>query len=291
MAWWNDLGDAWDAVKDWGKRTRDYSNPLYWGRRAADGVTELTDAAGVTNVGGQEEAYDEAQETLQEQMASADATYGQMAGMIGQNRQAIADIIGPESVSAYKEMVANITPYNYTAPYDPIANYQFERDPSKYLDPNADYVIQQSVDAALQGMSGMGGLTGGAAARALQAEASAKAGELYGDAWDRMMDATSQEYGRMKDAVTAEQFNRSQMMEADKWKAGEMGDLFGSYVGNLQGGNEDLINLLNAQMQTNATLAQAMSQLGIDQANLPTGVQQLAGIFGDIAGGIGAISK
>lgn len=283
MAWWNDLGDAWDAAKDWGKRTRDYSNPLYWGRKAADGVTELTDAAGITNVGGQEEAYDEAQETLKEQMSAADTTYGQMADMIGQNRQAIADIIGPESIANYKNMVQGLSPTTYAASYEPVSKFQFERDPSKYLDPNADYVIQQSVDAALQGMSGMGGLTGGAAARALQAEASAKAGELYGDAWDRMMEATNQEYNRAKDEVSAEQFSRSQMLEADKFKTEQMGDLFGSYIGNLQGGNEDLINLLNAQMQTNATLAQAMSQLGIDQANLPTGVQQLLGMAGDAA--------
>lgn len=239
----------------------------------------LEDPAGsllnpITGQKQREEALDDAEEQLKQTQEEAAETYAQSMDLLQGTRSQIADIIGPENVEAYKAMVAGMEPTEYVAQPGRLLRFEFERDPSKYLDPSAQYQIDQSVQAALQAMSGMGGLTGGSAARALQAEASAKAGELYGDAWDRMMKATEQEYGREQDVQTARQVAAQQASDREKFKTEQLGNLYGSYVGNLQGGTEDIVNLLMSQMQTNAALSQARAQLGIDRANTPTPVQQ-----------------
>lgn len=236
-----------------------------------------------------EEALDTAEEQLQQTQEQAAQTYAQSMGLLQGTRGEIADIIGPENVEAYKAMVQGMEPTEYTAQPGRLLRFEFERDPSKYLDPSAQYQIDQSVNAALQAMSGLGGLQGGAAARALQAEASAKAGELYGDAWERMMKATEQEYGRERDVQTARQVAAQQASDSERFKTEQLGNLYGSYVGNLQGGTEDIVNLLMSQMQTNAALSQAMAQLGIDRANMPTTVQQgltMAGQAAQIANAV-----
>lgn len=254
----------------------------------------LEDPAGsmlnpITGQKQREEALDNAEEQLQQTLEDAAETYAQSMGLLQGTRSQIADIIGPENVEAYKAMVAGMEPTEYVAQPGRLLRFEFERDPSKYLDPSAQYQIDQSVNAALQAMSGQGGLQGGAAARALQAEASAKAGELYGDAWDRMMKATEQEYGREQDVQTARQVAAQQASDREKFKTEQLGNLYGSYVGNLQGGTEDIVNLLISQMQTNAALYQAMAQLGIDRASMPTPVQQGIDIAGKVAQGYGAV--
>lgn len=239
----------------------------------------LEDPAGallnpITGQKQREEAIDTAAEQLQQTQEEAAKTYAQSMDLLQGTRSQIADIIGPENVEAYKAMVAGMEPTEYVAQPGRLLRFEFERDPSKYLDPSAQYQIDQSVNAALQAMSGQGGLQGGAAARALQAEASAKAGDLYGDAWERMMKATEQEYGREQDVQTARQVAAQQASDREKFKTEQLGNLYGSYVGNLQGGTEDIVNLLMSQMQTNAALSQARAQLGIDRANMPTTWQQ-----------------
>ena len=248
-----------------------------WARGKLEGAT---DSIGLTNKGETEEAYSEAQKTLSKQQAVANAAYGKAAKMIGSNRAEIADIIGPETMEKYKRTLYEMRPTDYTSGHEALTGFGFDRDVSKYLDPNAEYVIDESVKAAQQAMAGQGGLTGGSAARALQAEASAKAGELYGDAFDRMMKATEQEYQKARDITSAEQTEAQQRMDTTKFKTEQLGNLAGSYVGNLQGTNEDLVNLLMAQTGTNLSLAQAKAQLGIDAASQPTWLQQLFGFLG-----------
>lgn len=252
-----------------------------------DPVGGLTEP--ITGKKQREEALDTAEERLNQTQEEAAKTYAQSMGLLQGSRAQIADIIGPENVEAYKAMVAGMEPTEYVAQPGRLLRFEFERDPSKYLDPSAQYQIDQSVQAALQAMSGMGGLTGGSAARALQAEASAKAGELYGDAWERMMKATEQEYGREQDVQTARQVAAQQASDREKFKTEQLGNLYGSYVGNLQGGTEDIVNLLMSQMQTNAALSQAMAQLGIDRASMPTTVQQGLDILGKGAQIYGAV--
>ena len=236
-----------------------------------------------TNEGEVDEAYANAANTLAQQQAAAREGYGQASEAIGETRGEIADLIGPETMAMYKHNLLFLNPENYTADTSPIAGFNFDRDVSKYMDPNAEYVINESVKAAQQAMSGQGGMTGGAAARALQAEASAKASELYGDAFDRMMKATEQEYGKARDTVSAEQSNAQNKFDVKKYQTEGLGNLAGSYVGNLQGLTEDQVQLLLAQLASDSSYAQAIAQLGIDKASQPTTVQQGLGIAGDAA--------
>lgn len=244
-----------------------------------------------TNEGEVDEAYANAQKTLADQQAKARAGYAVAGKQIADTRGEIADLIGPETMAMYKHNLLFLNPENFTADTSPIAGFNFDRDVSKYLDPNADYVIDQSVEAAKQAMSGQGGMTGGAAARALQAEASAKASELYGDAFDRMMKATEQEYGKARDTVSAEQSNAQNKFDVKKYQTEGLGNLAGSYVGNLQGLTEDQVKLLLAQMATDSSYAGAIAQLAMDKASQPTWLQEMLGMGGDVANIYSAFSK
>jgi hypothetical protein len=279
MAWYDTLTHAGEWV--WEHTPAGITQEFL--ENAPEYAEQVTDKLGITNVGEQQEAYEQAEETLKQQQQQAGQTYQTALGLVAQNRNTIADVIGPENVEYYKQMVYGIDPTKYAASTEPITGFEFERDVSKYMDPAAQYQIDQSVNAAMQAMTGQGGISGGAAARALQAEASQKASELYGDAWDRMMKASEQEYGKARDIVSAEQTAKQQEAAMQQYKTGQLGDLYGQFVGNLQGANEDVVNLLMAQMGTNLSLAQAMAQLGIDRASAPTWVQQMLGIGGQAA--------
>jgi len=279
-------GDAWDWVKEHSPVgiTQGFVDELVsgdgsgMGAEAADYILEP-----FTGSQAKENAYTDALETLAKQMENINKGYEQAAGMIGQSRDDIAALIGPEYMKKYGAIAMGMRPGDFVREPTNLQDFAFNRDVSQFLDPNADYVIDQSVNAALQAMSGQGGITGGAAARALQAEASQKAGELYGDAWDRMMKATEQEYGKERDVASIEQDIAKQMADREKTRMGYLGNLGGMYVGNLEGKNEDLVNLLMAQMGSNLSLAQAMAQLGIDKASQPTNFQTLLGMGGDVA--------
>lgn len=286
MAWYDTFVDA-------GKWVWDHSPAGYtyeFVGNIPDYAKQLTDKLGITNTGEQQEAYEQAQRTLQQQQQQAAQTYNEAMGLVAQSRNTISNVIGPENVEYYKKMVYGIDPTMFAANLKPIKNFDFERDVSKYMDPAAQYQIDQSVNAAMQAMAGQGGISGGSAARALQAEASQKASELYGDAWDRMMKATEQEYGKTRDILSADQAGKQQVAAMTQYKTDQLGDLYGQYVGNLQGANEDAVNLLMAQMGTNLSLAQAMAQLGIDKASVPTWVQQMLGVGGQAAQIYGAMA-
>ena len=237
----------------------------------------------LTGAKAKEDAYSAAEGTLAQQMANINKGYEQAAEMVAQGRDDIAALIGPEYMQKYGSIAMGMRPGDFVREPTNLQDFSFNRDVSQFLDPNADYVIDQSVKAAQQAMSGQGGMTGGAAARALQAEASQKASELYGDAWDRMMKATEQEYGKERDVASIEQDIAKQMADREKTRMDYLGNLGGMYVGNLQGKNEDLVNLLMAQMGSNLSLAQAMAQLGIDKASQPTNLQTILGMGGDVA--------
>lgn len=315
-SWWNPMdwpvvGDiletGWEfgggAVGDLAEDIANGKNPLTsltdFGKKVAGDpvntaenlVTDATDAIGLTNSGEVEEAYDNAAQVLAEQQAKADQAYDTAGTYVNTVRGAISDIIGPEGMEKYKQLIYSMAPQDYTTDTTNLKNFSFDRDVSKFLDPNAEYVIDQSVKAAQQAMAGHGGLTGGAAARALQAEASAKASELYGDAFDRMMKATEQEYGKERDVTIAEQTNAQNRLETDKFRADQLGNLSGSYVGNLQGNVEDIIQLMLGKATTDLSVQQALAQLGIDKASLPTETQQLLGMVGDVAGTAANIKK
>lgn len=311
---WNPLkaiGDAigwgWEhgggAVADFGEALLNGENPfsaaMDYGKKLAGDpldtaekvITGATDAIGLTNNDEVEDAYDNAAQVLAEQQAKADQAYDTAGTYVNTVRGAISDIIGPEGMEKYKQLIYSMAPQDYTTDTTNLKNFSFDRDVSKFLDPNAEYVIDQSVKAAQQAMAGQGGLTGGAAARALQAEASAKASELYGDAFDRMMKATEQEYGKARDTVSAEQSNAQNKFDVKKYQTEGLGNLAGSYVGNMQGLTEDQVKLLLAQMATDSSYAGAIAQLMMDQASQPTTAQQILGLGGDVANIYSAFAK
>ena len=296
---------GWDDFTDWVGDAAGFAWEHSPGGITSEFVDELTTGSGsglgadiagyltdpLTNQDEVDAAYANAQKTLADQQAKARAGYAVANKQIADTRGEISDMIGADAMDNYKALLYQLNPSAYAADTSPIKGFEFERDVSKYLDPNAEYVIDQSVEAAKQAMSGQGGMTGGAAARALQAEASAKASELYGDAFDRMMEATGQEYGKARDTVSAEQAAKQTAADLKKFQVEGSGNLAGSLVGNMQGLTEDQVQLLLAQMATDSSYAGAIAQLMMDQASQPTTAQQILGLGGDIANIYSAFSK
>ena len=296
---------GWDDFTDWVGDAAGFAWEHSPGGITSEFVDELTTGSGsglgadiagyitdpLTNQDEVDEAFSNAQKTLADQQAKARAGYAVANKQIADTRGEISDMIGADAMDNYKALLYQLNPSAYAADTSPIKGFEFERDVSKYLDPNAEYVIDQSVEAAKQAMSGQGGMTGGAAARALQAEASAKASELYGDAFDRMMEATGQEYGKARDTVSAEQAAKQTAADLKKFQVEGSGNLAGSLVGNMQGLTEDQVQLLLAQMATDSSYAGAIAQLMMDQASQPTTAQQILGLGGDVANIYSAFSK
>lgn len=296
---------GWDDFTDWVGDAAGFAWEHSPGGITSEFVDELTTGSGsglgadiagfltdpLTNQDEVDEAYANAQKTLADQQAKARAGYAVANKQIADTRGEISDMIGTDAMDNYKALLYQLNPSAYAADTSPIKGFEFDRDVSKYLDPNAEYVIDQSVEAAKQAMSGQGGMTGGAAARALQAEASAKAYELYGDAFDRMMKATEQEYGKARDTVSAAQAAKQTAADLKKFQVEGSGNLAGSLVGNMQGLTEDQVQLLLAQMATDSSYAGAIAQLMMDQASQPTTAQQILGLGGDVANIYSAFSK
>jgi hypothetical protein len=296
---------GWDDFTDWVGDAAGWAWEHSPGGITSEFVDELTTGSGsglgadiagyitdpFTNQDEVDAAYANAQKTLADQQAKARAGYAVANKQIADTRGEISDMIGADAMDNYKALLYQLNPSAYAADTSPIKGFEFDRDVSKYLDPNAEYVIDQSVEAAKQAMSGQGGMTGGAAARALQAEASAKASELYGDAFDRMMEATGQEYGKARDTVSAEQAAKQTAADLKKFQVEGSGNLAGSLVGNMQGLTEDQVQLLLAQMATDSSYAGAIAQLMMDQASQPTTAQQILGLGGDVANIYSAFSK
>ena len=184
----------------------------------------------------------------------------------------------------YKQIIGRINPEDVRADLSPLRGFEFERDVSKYMDPNADYQIQKGTEAAMQAMAGQGGMSGGSAARALQAQASADASKLYGDAFDRMMQATGQEYQQARDVVSADQSGRQARASMAQFKAGEYGKLADALLENKKGNYEDYANLVLGKAGTNLGIAQALAQMRIDQSATPTWMQQALGSGGNLIG-------
>lgn len=296
---------GWDDFTDWASDAAGWAWDHMPGGITSEFVDELTTGSGsglgadiagyitapFTNQDEVDAAYANAQKTLADQQAKARAGYAVANKQIADTRGEISDMIGADAMDNYKALLYQLNPSAYAADTSPIKGFEFERDVSKYLDPNAEYVIDQSVEAAKQAMSGQGGMTGGAAARALQAEASAKASKLYGDAFDRMMEATGQEYGKARDTVSAEQAAKQTAADLKKFQVEGSGNLAGSLVGNMQGLTEDQVQLLLAQMATDSSYAGAIAQLMMDQASQPTTAQQILGLGGDVANIYSAFAK
>ena len=242
-----------------------------------------TDILGLSNTQEQREAFETAQDLLGAQGTETSNAFNE-AMRAAAGHESVKGLIGPESMAYYKQMVGRINPEDVRADLSPLRGFEFERDVSKYMDPNADYQIQKGTEAAMQAMAGQGGMSGGAAARALQAQASADASKLYGDAFDRMMQATGQEYQQARDVVSADQAGRQARASMEQFKTGEYGKLADALLENEMGTYEDYANLVLGKAGTNLGIAQALAQMRIDQSATPTWMQQALGSGGNLIG-------
>ena len=177
-----------------------------------------TDILGLSNTQEQREAFETAQNLLGTQGTETSNAFNEAMRAAAAGHESIEGLIGPENMAAYKQMVGRLNPEDVRADLSPLRGFEFDRDVSKYMDPNADYQIQKGTEAAMQAMAGQGGMSGGAAARALQAQASADASKLYDDAFNRMMQATGQEYQQARDVVSADQAGRQARASMEQFK-------------------------------------------------------------------------
>lgn len=243
-----------------------------------------TDILGLSNIQEQREAFETAQNLLGMQGTEASNSFNEAIRAASAGHESVESLIGPESIAYYKQMIGRINPEDVRADLSPLRGFEFERDVSKYMDPNADYQIQKGTEAAMQAMAGQGGMSGGSAARALQAQASADASKLYGDAFDRMMQATGQEYQQARDVVSSDQSGRQARASMEQFKAGEYGKLADALLENKIGNYEDYANLVLGKAGTNLGIAQALAQMRIDQSATPTWMQQALGSGGNLIG-------
>ena len=243
-----------------------------------------TDILGLSNTQEQREAFETAQNLLGTQGTETSNAFNEAMRAAAAGHESVESLIGPESMAYYKQMVGRIDPESVRADLSPLRGFEFDRDVSKYMDPNADYQIQKGTEAAMQAMAGQGGMSGGAAARALQAQASADASKLYGDAFDRMMRATGQEYQQARDVVSADQAGRQARASMEQFKTGEYGKLADALLENEKGNYEDYANLVLGKAGTNLGIAQALAQMRIDQSATPTWMQQALGSGGNLIG-------
>lgn len=243
-----------------------------------------TDILGLSNTQEQREAFETAQNLLGTQGTETSKAFNEAIRAAAAGHESIEGLIGPDSMAFYKQMVGRINPEDVRADLSPLRGFEFERDVSKYMDPNADYQIQKGTEAAMQAMAGQGGMSGGAAARALQAQASADASKLYDDAFNRMMQATGQEYQQARDVVSADQSGRQARASMEQYKTGEYGKLADALLENEKGTYEDYANLVLGKAGTNLGIAQALAQMRIDQSATPTWMQQALGSGGNLIG-------
>ena len=243
-----------------------------------------TDILGLSNTQEQREAFETAQNLLGTQGTETSNAFNEAMRAAAAGHESVESLIGPENMAYYKQMIGRINPEDVRADLSPLRGFEFDRDVSKYMDPNADYQIQKGTEAAMQAMAGQGGMSGGAAARALQAQASADASKLYGDAFDRMMRATGQEYQQARDVVSADQAGRQSRASMEQFKTGEYGKLADALLENEKGNYEDYANLVLGKAGTNLGIAQALAQMRIDQSATPTWMQQALGSGGNLIG-------
>ncbi len=243
-----------------------------------------TDILGLSKTQEQREAFETVLNLLGTQGTETSNAFNEAMRAASAGHESVEKLIGPESIAYYKQMIGRINPEDVRADLSPLRGFEFERDVSKYMDPNADYQIQKGTEAAMQAMAGQGGMSGGSAARALQAQASADASKLYGDAFDRMMQATGQEYQQARDVVSADQSGRQARASMEQFKAGEYGKLADALLENKMGNHEDYANLVLGKAGTNLNIAQALAQMRIDQSATPTWMQQALGSGGNLIG-------
>lgn len=253
--------------------------------------SSFTDFIGLTNNAEQEDAYNFAADTLKGIGENANKTYDSVYDFIKDNGDTIGNALGgTESISAFADAINNFNPEDFKTDLSKLENYEYGKSVDQFMDPAADYAINQSVKATQNAMAGQGGLSGGAAAAQLQAVASEKASELFDKAYDRMEKDKNFDYSKVKDLISAEANNNSTSLNAQGQKINGLGNLAGQYIGNMNSTNDNLVNTSLAKLATDSNIKQALAQLGLDKAGQGTWLSQILSNDG-LMSGAGSLIK
>lgn len=247
-----------------------------------DIISSATDFLGLTNVEGKKKAYDNAQSTLQDTLAKSGQTYSQILESIkgtGQNLQ--NQLGGSASVSDWINSIKEAGNKDYSVDSSKVSDFDWDKTVSDYLDPNASYMINEATQAAQNTLAGQGGLFSGGAGQQLQAVASDKARELYGDAQEQMNKEKSFDYNKLLDELNIDIGNVNREQSQDTAYSSNLGNVANAYQTSVSDTQEGINNTLLSQIQNDSSIQQALANLGISEASAPTA---LGSIFGDVLG-------
>lgn len=245
-------------------------------------ISGVTDFLGLTNEKGKKKAYDNAKSTLQDTLAQSGQTYAQILESIkgtGQNLQ--NQLGGSASVSDWINSIKEAGNKDYSVDSSKVSDFDWDKTVSDYLDPNASYMINQATQAAQNTLAGQGGLFSGGAGQQLQAVASDKARELYGDAQEQMNKEKSFDYSKLLDELNIDIGNVNREQNQDTAYSSNLGNVANAYQTSVSDTQEGINNTLLSQIQNDSSIQQALANLGISEASAPTA---LGSIFGDVLG-------
>ena len=254
-----------------------------------DILSGVTDFLGLTNIEGKKKAYDNAQSTLQDTLAKSGKTYNQILESIkGTGRDLQKQLGGSASVSDWINSIKQAGNKDYSVDSSKISDFDWDKTVSDYLDPNASYLIDQATQAAQNTLAGQGGLFSGGAGQQLQAVASEKAKELYGDAQEQMNKEKSFDYNKLLDELNIDVGNVTREQNQDAAYSSNLGNVANAYQTAVSDTQEGVQNALLSQLQNDSSIQQALANLGISGASSPTA---LGSILGDAVGIISAVGK
>lgn len=247
-----------------------------------DIISSATDAIGLTNVKGKKKAYDNAESTLQDTLAKSGKTYSQILESIkGTGRDIQNQLGGSASVSDWINSIKEAGNKDYSVDSSKVSDFDWDKTVSDFLDPNASYMIDQATQAAQNTLAGQGGLFGGGAGQQLQAVASDKARELYGEAQEQMNKEKSFDYNKLLDELNIDAGNLGREQNQDAAYSSNLGNVANAYQTSVSDTQEGVSNTLLSQLQNDSSIQQALANLGISEASAPTA---LGSIFGDVLG-------
>lgn len=250
-------------------------------------ISSATDAIGLTNVEGKKKAYDKAQSMLQDTLAQSGKTYSQILESIKGTGRSLQDQLGGSaSVSDWIKSIKEAGKKDYSVDSSKVSDFDWDKTVSDYLDPSASYMIDQATQAAQNTLAGQGGLFSGGAGLQLQAVASDKARELYGDAQEQMNKEKSFGYNKLLDELNIDIGNVNREQNRDAAYSSNLGNIANAYQTSVSDTQESVNNALLSQLQNDSSIQQALANLGISEASAPTA---LGSILSDVIGVYSAV--
>jgi hypothetical protein len=250
-------------------------------------LSGVTDALGLTNVESTKKAYDKAQSMLQDTLAQSGQTYSQILESIKGTGRSLQDQLGGSaSVSDWINSIKEAGNKDYSVDSSKVSDFDWGKIVSDYLDPNASYMIDQATQAAQNTLAGQGGLFSGGAGQQLQAVASDKARELYGDAQEQMNKEKSFDYNKLLDELNIDVGNVNREQNQDAAYSSNLGNIASAYQTAVSDTQEGVSNALLSKLQNDSSIQQTLANMGISEASATT---FLGSILGDVIGVYSAV--